>query len=96
MGRVSGRDPIHGNPPVINAFLYWAHLAPQQKDRVMTKDDGSKWCGGRGWYRGKNHGAGPKLTDRTAPRLERMRKRDKYRHRLINKTIEQRRINKPS
>ena len=56
----------------------------------------TKWQAGRGWYRGKNYGAGPKLTDRTAPRLERMRKRDKYRHPLINKTIEQRRINKPN
>jgi hypothetical protein len=58
----------------------------------MTDDSSSsKWQAGRGWYRGRRHGAGPKLTDRTAPRMVRMKERAKYRHRITNEMIRQRR-----
>jgi hypothetical protein len=43
--------------------------------------------GGRGWYFAHKHGAGPKVTDRTAPRLRRMKERAHFRHRLVNEML---------
>ena len=53
----------------------------------MAKHLSSRSGSGRGWYRGTCHGAGPKLTDRDAFRLRRMKERALFRHRLLNEMI---------
>ena len=69
---------------------------PFIRSKVMTyEDSSSRWHAARGWYRGRKHGAGPKRTDRTAPRLQRMKERAKFRQAFINEMIRQRREGVP-